>query len=132
MGLNISAIVLGVSDINRAKEFYRDGLGCKIEQDHGQYVEFSLDGGPKFALYSRAALANDAGVDAEGSGFAGVTFHHFTSSIEEVDQLLAQAEKAGGAIVRPAQKPQWSSDDVGYFGYFSDPDGNLWKVVKAA
>jgi uncharacterized protein len=33
---------------------------------------------------------------------------------------MAQAERAGAKVVKPAQKVQW-----GYFGYFADPDGNL-------
>ena len=41
-----------------------------------------------------------------------------------MDEVLAQAERAGAKIVQPAQKAQW-----GYFGYFADPDGHLWKVA---
>jgi uncharacterized glyoxalase superfamily protein PhnB len=42
-----------------------------------------------------------------------------------VDAILAEAEKAGGKIVRPGQSSPWGW----YDGYFSDPDGYLWKVV---
>jgi hypothetical protein len=41
------------------------------------------------------------------------------------DAVPAEAEQAGGAIAKPAQEARWG----GYFGYFADPDGNLWKVV---
>jgi predicted lactoylglutathione lyase len=44
---------------------------------------------------------------------------------ERVDEVLAQAERAGGKIVKPGKKAQWS----GYSGHFSDPDGYLWKVA---
>jgi catechol 2,3-dioxygenase-like lactoylglutathione lyase family enzyme len=65
MGLTINAIVLGVEDLKRSKQFYGDGLGLAIEQEQGPYVAFELGGGgPKFALYTRKALAHDAGVDA--------------------------------------------------------------------
>jgi len=40
---------------------------------------------------------------------------------------LDQAKRAGGKLVKPAQNAQWG----GYFGYFSDPDGHLWKVATA-
>ncbi|MCI0686962.1 MAG: VOC family protein [Sporichthyaceae bacterium] len=124
----INAITLAVEDLQRSKQFYGEGLGCTIEQDQPQYVSFSLgEGSSALSLYPRRALAHDAGVDAQGSGFAGVTFNYFAASNEAVDDLLAQAEKTGGAIVRPAQQAQWG----GYFGYFADPDGYLWKVVAA-
>lgn len=129
MSLTINAIVLGVSDINRAKQFYSSGLGCQIGQEQGPYISFSLgDDSPTLALYTREALAVDAGVDAAGSGFTGVTLHYFAPSDERVDEVLTQAEKAGGTITNPAQRSQWG----GYFGYFSDPDGYLWKVVSTA
>jgi uncharacterized protein len=47
------------------------------------------------------------------------------SSQERVDALLEQAKRAGGKIVKPAQQAQWG----GYDGYFSDPDGYLWKIT---
>lgn len=122
----INAITLGVEDINRAKQFYGDGLGWPIEQDQGQYVSFgSGEGSSGFALYSRPALAADAGVPSEGSGFAGVTLNHFVTSEEQVDAVLAEAERAGGKVVKPGERARWG----GYSGHFADPDGFLWKVV---
>ena len=74
------------------------------------------------------ALAADAGVPAEGSGFRGITLSYFVPTPDRVDEVLAKAERAGGKIVKPGQKSQWG----GYSGHFSDPDGYLWKVVASA
>lgn len=127
--IGISAVVLGVKDLNRAKKFYSEGLGCTIDQDHRGFVSLKLgDGSPKLGLYTRDSLAADAGVDAEGSGFRGVTFSCFLPTTEGVDEVLAKAERAGGKIVKSGQKAQWG----GYSGHFSDPDGYLWKVVVEA
>jgi len=38
---------------------------------------------------------------------------------------LAEAERAGGKIAKPAHREIWG----GYSGHFADPDGYLWKVV---
>jgi uncharacterized glyoxalase superfamily protein PhnB len=70
-------------------------------------------------------LAADAGVAPDGDGFRGVTFTYVVRSQDRVDGVLAEAERAGGAIARAGQRARWG----GYFGYFADPDGNLWKVV---
>jgi uncharacterized glyoxalase superfamily protein PhnB len=67
-------------------------------------------------------------VAAEGSGFRGVSFHFIVESGEQVDEIMSNAASAGGAIVKPAEASQWG----GYFGYFSDPDGHLWKVATSA
>jgi catechol 2,3-dioxygenase-like lactoylglutathione lyase family enzyme len=114
--------------MERAKQFYGEGLGCRIENDYGVFVYFNLgEGSSPLGLYTREALARDAGVAAEGSGFSGVTLNYNVESSERVDEVMGTAERAGATIVRPAQKAQWG----GYFGYFADPDGFLWKVASA-
>ena len=129
MNPQITAILIGVKDLDRAKRFYGEGLKCPIDKDYPQFVSFKLgDGSSEFGLYPREALAADAGVAPEGSGFTGVTFHFIVSSTKEVDDLLQQAQHVGGKVVKPAQASQWG----GYFGYFSDPDGYLWKVASSA
>jgi predicted enzyme related to lactoylglutathione lyase len=126
--LHVTAIMLGVEDLARSKKFYGDGLGCKIEQDYPNFVSFNLgDESSSLALYQREAAAQDAGVSSEGSGFRGVSFHYIVSSSEAVDEAMRAAVAAGGGVVKAAAATQW-----GYFGYFSDPDGYLWKVASAS
>lgn len=129
MPLEASAIMLGVEDIDRAKRFYVDGLGCKVDQDYPGFVRCTLgEGSSMLALYDRDAAAQEAGVSPEGSGFRGVSFHHITDSGDAVDEVMQAAEAAGGTVVKAATAAEWG----GYFGYFSDPDGYLWKVATAA
>ena len=68
-------------------------------------------------------LAEDAGVDAAVIGSATLAYN--TRSDDEVDAVLAAAAKAGGRIVKPAQKAFWG----GWYGYFADVDGHLWEVA---
>jgi uncharacterized glyoxalase superfamily protein PhnB len=58
----------------------------------------------------------------------GVSFHYTTDSAGTVDEVIAKAAAAGGAIVKEAASSPWG----GYFGYFSDPDGYLWKAATSA
>jgi uncharacterized protein len=62
-----------------------------------------------------------------GSGFRGVSFHYIVASRETVDEVVRTAAAAGGSIVKQAAASEWG----GYFGYFSDPDGHLWKVATS-
>lgn len=128
MALQVTAIMIGVEDLARSKKFYGEGLGCEIKQDYPNFVSFSLgEGSSSLALYPREAAAQDAGVSAEGSGFRGVSFHFIVPSKESVDEVMADAVAAGGGVVKEAAATQW-----GYFGYFNDPDGYLWKVASGS
>jgi uncharacterized protein len=129
VALQVTAIMLGVQDLARSKKFYGEGLGCTIDKDYPAFVSFSLgEGSSSLALYEREAAAQDAGVSSDGSGFRGVSFHFIVSTRETVDQVMASAVAAGGEVVREAAEAQWG----GYSGYFSDPDGYLWKVAYSA
>ena len=129
MALQVTAIMLGVSDLARAKKFYGDGLGCTIDKDYPGFVSLSLgDGSSSLALYEWDAAAQDAGVPPAEPGSRGVSFHYIVSSRDTVDQVIADAVAAGGAVVKEAAAAQWG----GYYGYFSDPDGHLWKVATEA
>jgi uncharacterized protein len=126
--LQVTTIMIGVEDLDRSKKFYGEGLGCTIEQDYPHFVSFSLgNGSSSLALYEWEAAAQDAGVPSEGSGFRGVSFHYIVPSPEAVDQVMGKAKSADGVVVREATASQW-----GYFGYFSDPDGHLWKVASGS
>ena len=129
MPLQVTAIMIGVRDLDRAKKFYGEGLGGTIAQDYPGFVSLSLgDGSSSLALYEWDAAAADAGVSPEGSGFRGVSFHYIADSREAVDEIMDKAVAAGGAVVKAAADAQWG----GYSGYFSDPDGYLWKAATSA
>jgi uncharacterized protein len=124
----VTTIMIGVQDLARSKRFYGDGLGCRIDQDYPHFVSFDLgDGSSSLALYPREAAAQDAGVSSEGSGFRGVSFHYIVASSDAVDEVMADAAVAGGTVVKEAAASRY-----GYFGYFADPDGHLWKVASSS
>ena len=121
----ISIVTLGVSDLPRSVQFYRDGLGLPLRDEDTESIAFFKCWGTWLALYPRDALAEDAGVSTEGSGFSGVTLAHNVTTREGVDALLETAVAAGAALVKPAQDTFWG----GYSGYFADPEGYLWEIA---
>ena len=120
----ISMITLGVRDIATSVEFYEKGLGFPRLESPPSVAFFKLNG-TWLGLYGREALAEDAQVPAEGSGFAGVALARNVGSEAEVDAVVAQAVKAGATLTKQPQKVFWG----GYSGYFKDPDGHLWEVA---
>jgi predicted enzyme related to lactoylglutathione lyase len=125
VALQVTAVMLGVKDLARSKKFYGEGLGGTIDKDYPTFVSVSLGDGSSLALYEREAAAQDAGVSAEGSGFTGISFHYIVASRQAVDEVIGSAVAAGGEVVKAAAAAPWG----GYAGYFSDPDGYLWKVA---
>jgi len=133
----IHVITLAVSDLERALEFYRGGLGLKSpgiggtefigdDTDPGGTVAmFQLEGGLILALYGRADLAKDANIPLGPSEGGESSIGQAVGSRAEVDALLAEAEKAGATLTdRPHDRP-WGI----YSGYFRDPDGHLWEII---
>ena len=120
----ISVITLGVKDLKKSVKFYNEGLGFPKMDSPPEVAFFTLNGS-WLGLYSRDALADDAEVSSEGSGFSGFTLAHNVASEAEVDQVIKQALSAGATLAKPAQKVFWG----GYSGYFKDPDGYLWEVA---
>jgi hypothetical protein len=121
----ISFITLGVSNLQRSLRFYQDGLGFPLSTASKDDIAFFKTGGVVLALYPLDKLAEDSQVQAQGSGFRGVTLAHNVRRREEVSEFLALAAAAGGTITKSAQDVFWG----GHSGYFSDPDGHLWEVV---
>ncbi len=121
---HITFIGLGVDDLDRAIEFYENGLGFpKIDGPDG--IAFFQLSGIMLSLYSRDKMAEDITVSPEGSGFRGVTIAHNVKSEAAVDATLSEAVAAGATLVKPGQKVFWG----GYSGYFADPDGHYWEVA---
>jgi catechol 2,3-dioxygenase-like lactoylglutathione lyase family enzyme len=117
-------ITLGVRDLPRATEFYERGLGLPRMESPPEVAFFTLNG-TWLGLYGRDALAADANVPAEGSGFASFALAHNVRSPDEVDGVMDRAVAAGATQVKAPQETSWG----GYSGYFSDPDGHLWEIA---
>jgi catechol 2,3-dioxygenase-like lactoylglutathione lyase family enzyme len=127
----ITLVTLAVDDLERALRFYRDGLGLKTqgivgtEYEYGAVAFFELESGLKMALWPRKSLSRDTGIAVAPRSATEFALGHNVSSRGEVEATLAQAERAGARIVKPAHDTFWG----GYAGYFQDPDGHLWEVA---
>ncbi|NHB64885.1 MULTISPECIES: VOC family protein [Acinetobacter] len=131
MQARISVITLGVLDLEASLRFYRDGLGFPSEGIMGEEFEYGavafiqLQPGLKLALWPQRSIQQDTGLEPSPICPTQMTLGHNVYSPLEVDQAMAQAERAGAKIIKPAHTNFYG----GYAGYFQDPNGHVWEIV---
>jgi uncharacterized protein len=123
MEQRVSLATLGVRDLARARAFY-EGLGWTTRAEPDDDVVFFQSGGMVLALWDRARLAEDSGVE-DGGGWGGVTFAHNVRSPAEVDAVVEEARRGGANVVREPGETFWG----GYSAAFTDPEGHPWEVA---
>jgi uncharacterized protein len=114
MEQRISLVTLGVTDLVRARGFY-EALGWSGAQQPDDEVCFFQAGGTVFGLWT--ALG--------GHGAPGIELAYNVRSVDEVAEVLNEAERAGGSIVRHPAVADWG----GTTAAFADPDGYVWEVA---
>lgn len=120
----ITMVTLGVADVAASTAFY-ERLGFARSSASNDNVTFFRMKGTVLGLFGRAGLAEDAGVEDTGRGFAAVTLAHNLDTPEAVDAAYAHALSCGATAVKTPEKVFWG----GYSGYFADPDGHLWELA---
>lgn len=118
MDYKIELIVLPVSDVDRAKEFYADKVGFVV--DHDQRVSDQL----RFVQLTPPGSACSI---AFGEGLVDTP----PGSVHGLQIVVADADaahdelSARGVPVSAVEDLPW-----GRFVYFSDPDGNAWALQQ--
>jgi len=120
----ISIITLGVADLERSTAFY-ESLGWSKSSASMPAITFFEMQGSVFGLYEWSALADDAQVHADGSGFRGVTLAMNLASVAEVDEVFAEMVAAGATPKVEPHTAFWG----GHSSYVADPDGHLWEIA---
>jgi len=108
-----------------SRRFYVDGLGWPVHREvPGEVVFIQANHGLILSLWDAGQMQAEAAVDAPAA-VPCITLSHNVGSSEQVDQVMAQAESAGAAVVAPPRTQPWG----GYTGYFADPDGFRWEIA---
>jgi catechol 2,3-dioxygenase-like lactoylglutathione lyase family enzyme len=122
MDWTLEVVVLPVSDIDRAIEFYRDKVGFHLDHDTTNEQMHVVQLTPN------------------GSG-CSIVFGDLPSqremepgSMRGLQLVVADAEAARQELldrgVEPSEIMVFSEDDGGTFFGFADPDGNTWAVQE--
>ena len=120
----LTLVTLGVADVARATSFF-EALGWRKSSASNDDVSFFQLGGLALSVFGRQALADDAIVSSEGSGFRGISLAINLESEAEVDRVAAEWVACGGTLVKQPHRVFWG----GYSGYVADLDGHLWELA---
>jgi catechol 2,3-dioxygenase-like lactoylglutathione lyase family enzyme len=125
MEQRMNYITLGVSDLKTSRNFYENVFGWKPLPASDENIVFFQLNQIILGLFPDHSLAEDAGVDATGTGFKKFSLAHNVRSEKEVDELFADLESKGATVIKRPAKVFWG----GYSSYIADPDGNLWEIA---
>jgi catechol 2,3-dioxygenase-like lactoylglutathione lyase family enzyme len=118
MEYKLELVVIPVSDVDRAKEFYVDKVGFNADHDH------RVTDGLRFVQLTPPGSACSIAI---GEGLVEGT----PGSVKGLQVVVADAKAAHdelaarGVDVSDVEELPW-----GTFVYFSDPDGNRWSVQQ--
>ena len=139
--MRLEVVVIGVSDVDRAKAFYAD-LGWRVDTDAGadgyRIVQLTPPG-------SAASVIFGSGVTKAAPGAAGdllLAVDDIEAARAELERLVVEVSDtfhdAGGSLGggffaspgREARGPDPEGRSYGTYARFSDPDGNTWLLQE--
>ena len=116
MDWKLELIILPVTDVDRARDFYANQIGFHVDHDHVvsdevRFVQLTPPG-------SGCSIAIGKGLtDAEPGSVQGLQI-----VVDDIEAARAQLLE-NGVDVGPVDVQPW-----GHFLYFADPDGNRWNI----
>ncbi|HVX43302.1 MAG TPA: VOC family protein [Mycobacteriales bacterium] len=135
MNYTLELVLIPVSDVDAAKEFYAEKMGFRLDGDHR--------GGDSFRMVqltppgSACSIGFGIGIGADQSAPGSVQGLHLV--VPDIE--AAQSELAGRGVDigeiqhfdetgKPTPGPHPDRTDYGSFLFFSDPDGNSWAIQE--
>jgi predicted lactoylglutathione lyase len=122
----VNVVTLGAHDLPRLRDFYA-ALGWETAIEADDFHAFKL-GGIFLGLFPWDKLAADGQAEAapRAEGMRGFSLGINVERPEQVDEIIAEVEKAGAVVTKPPGDPK---EFEGRNAYFADPEENYWEVV---
>jgi catechol 2,3-dioxygenase-like lactoylglutathione lyase family enzyme len=139
MDMKLELVVIGVSDVDRAKTFYT-GLGWRLDADIApsagfRVVQVTPPGSPASVIFGTSVTAQAPG-SAQG---LHLIVNDIDAAQDELKRMGAEPGEvfhdAGGIFRHAGTDPRVAGPDPEHSSYssflsFSDPDGNGWVLQE--
>lgn len=132
MDWKLQLLVVPVTDVDRSKAFYIDGLGFGLDVDHALGEHFRV----VQATPPGSACSITFGINVGGGEPGSLKGVHLV--VDDIQAAAAHLDAAGvehsGLMHfedgRPVPGPDLDRTDYGSYVFFADPDGNEWAVQE--
>ncbi|MBM3488466.1 MAG: VOC family protein [Alphaproteobacteria bacterium] len=122
--VELDHVVLRVVDVDRAKRFYCDMLGCREERRLDDFGIVQLRAGK--ALIDLVPLGGFLGRRGGRAAAAdGRNMEHFCLRIDPFDERVIRALLAAHGVTPDRVEERYGADGYGPSMYIRDPDGNV-------
>jgi catechol 2,3-dioxygenase-like lactoylglutathione lyase family enzyme len=119
-------IILAVSDLPRAVQFYRTAFGWPQEVDVPVYAEFAMPGDQRLGLYERVAFGRNTGQAPGAMPDGALTGTELYFYPHDLPAAIARLEAAGAHELSRLTRRDWGDEAA----YFADPDGNVLVMAR--
>jgi len=127
MDQRLHFITFATPDLDRARAFYKDGLGWEPLMDvPGEIIFFQVGPGLMLGLFDAEKFDQDLAGGTQTPGVSGVTLSHNVGSPAEVSSTVDALVTAGATLVKPAQAGAFGGI---FHGHVKDPNGILWEIA---
>ena len=133
MDQRLHFITFATADLDRARSFYKDGLGWDPLMDvPGEIIFFQVGPGLVLGLFDAEKFDEDlnSGIPTSStvptSSVSGVTLSHNVDSAAEVSSTIDKLAAAGATVLKPAQASAFGGI---FHGHVKDPNGIVWEIA---
>ncbi|MES2470777.1 MAG: VOC family protein [Patescibacteria group bacterium] len=118
--LKVSSILIGVSDLNKARPFYENVFGMKFEEFRPPFASAVLDG-IEFNIEENASYRSSDWAELYIGGRKQVSFE-----TDNLENFLKQAESLGAKIIKDIETKPWGWKEA----IIADLDGNEFIIEQ--
>ncbi|AWT36741.1 glyoxalase [Deinococcus arenae] len=131
MNWTLEVIVVPITDLDRARAFYADGLGFHVDHD-------TVRGGQRLIQFTPRGSGCSVVIGSALRPMPPGTLRGMQLVVNDLRaahaELLARGVPVSDIQVRggPTPRPATPDDDLNFVGFlsFQDPDGNGWSVQQ--
>lgn len=130
MNWTLEVVIVPVSDIDRAKDFYAGKLGFTVDHDttineNTRIVQLTPPGSGCSIVFGKGAVPDMPPGSLKGLQLVVRDIHQAHAELVAAGVEVSDVQKLGE---NPTPQPH-ELDNVG-FVFFADPDGNAWAVQQ--
>lgn len=132
MDFKLELVLLPVSDVDRAKGFYVDNAGFRLDVDHQPSDDFRVvqmtPPGSACSITIGKGITDATPGSVRGTHLVVTDIEAARTELVERGVEVSEIRHMGSAGWEPGPDPEHR--DYGSFADFSDPDGNTWVLQE--